>query len=168
MKIKCPSCKKIVAETTDKFGPAKRPNGAMLTLADPWKSRGWDQVLCWTNATMCSHLFCPNCEYPLAPGGRFHFADRDLVAEAAAERQSEIEGMELPEEPGIDFLDNIQQDTIDDSEPTTETIEEKVVRCRDKDKLSWKKVGLAVGLSPEGARKKYLKKKGERHGIKKL
>jgi len=71
MKIQCSSCKKIVAETTDAYKPDVRPNGSMLELAEPYKSRGWDLTMNWTVGTCCAELFCPLCEYPLAPSGRF-------------------------------------------------------------------------------------------------
>ena len=71
MKIQCVSCKRIIAETTDKFDPDVRPNGSMLELVDPYKSRGWALNMNWTVGTCCAELFCPECEYPLAPSGRF-------------------------------------------------------------------------------------------------
>ena len=71
MRIQCPGCKRIVAETTGKFSPDVRPNGSMLEIAEPYKSRGWGKMMAWTIGTCCAELFCPCCNYPLAPSGRF-------------------------------------------------------------------------------------------------
>ncbi len=78
-KIQCVSCKKIIGVTTDKFNPDIRPNGSMLDLAEPYKSRGWGQMMNWTIGTCCSELFCPLCNYPLAPSGRFTLLEEPVI-----------------------------------------------------------------------------------------
>lgn len=98
-KVKCINCGRFVAETTDKFKPGVRPNGSMLRLAEPYASRGWVKVIRWSEATMCAMIFCPQCEYPLAPNGSFTLADVDRVSEAAKARQAAIDAAEEgPEE----------------------------------------------------------------------
>lgn len=81
MKIQCPGCKRIVAETTDRFNPDVRPNGSMLEIAEPYKSRGWGQMMAWTIGTCCAELFCPCCNYPLAPSGRFTLLGEPEIVE---------------------------------------------------------------------------------------
>ena len=95
MKIQCVSCKRIIAETTDKFDPDARPNGAMLKLVEPYKSRGWALDMNWTVGTCCAELFCPECEYPLAPSGRFTF-----VPEFSVPSEELISKIEIPAPDG--------------------------------------------------------------------
>lgn len=79
--IQCASCKKIIGVTTEKFNPDVRPNGSMLDLAEPYKSRGWGQMMNWTIGTCCAELFCPLCNYPLAPSGRFTLLEEPVIVE---------------------------------------------------------------------------------------
>jgi len=92
MRIQCPSCKQIVATTTEKFNPGGRPNGSMLEIAEPYKSRGWGQVMAWTIATQCSEIFCPLCNYPLAPSGHFTLLGEPEIVEQmpAVETEKDI------------------------------------------------------------------------------
>lgn len=73
MKVQCPGCKKVYHETTEKFDPDVRPNGAMVRLLDPWKGWGWaafDAEGEAVSTTLCSEMLCPGCTAPLAPSGR--------------------------------------------------------------------------------------------------
>ena len=108
-KIKCRSCGRVVAETTDKFNPDVRPDGSMLRLVDPYKSWGWTKIMCWTDATMCNLIFCPNCEFPLAPHGRFNLVEIDRVGEAARKRQEMIELLEASKDVPQELWDEAQR-----------------------------------------------------------
>jgi hypothetical protein len=73
MKIQCPGCKKVFHETTEKYDPDVRPNGAMVRLLEPWKGWGWaafDAEGLAASTTLCSEMLCPGCTAPLAPSGR--------------------------------------------------------------------------------------------------
>ena len=102
MKIQCVSCKRIIAETTDKFKPDDRPNGSMLQLVEPYKSRGWALDMNWTNSTCCAELFCPECEYPLAPSGRFNLIPPEVSAptEFSVPSEDPVSKVEIPAPDG--------------------------------------------------------------------
>jgi hypothetical protein len=73
LKVQCPGCKKVYHETTEKYDPDVRPNGAMVRLLDPWKGWGWaafDAEGAAVSTTLCSEMLCPGCTAPLAPSGR--------------------------------------------------------------------------------------------------
>ena len=73
LRIQCPGCKKVYHETTEKYDPDVRPNGAMVRLLEPWKGWGWaafDAEGQAVSTTLCSEMLCPGCTAPLAPGGR--------------------------------------------------------------------------------------------------
>ena len=73
MKVQCPGCKKVFHETTEKYDPDIRPNGAMVRLLEPWKGWGWaafDAEGAAVSTTLCSEMLCPGCTAPLAPSGR--------------------------------------------------------------------------------------------------
>jgi hypothetical protein len=66
MKVKCPNCKAICFETTDKFNPDVTPNGSMVRKLVPWHI-DW---LC-SSTTLASEMVCPKCGVgQLAPSGR--------------------------------------------------------------------------------------------------
>jgi hypothetical protein len=72
-RVKCPGCKQVIWETTDKYNPDVRPNGSMLKLVDPWKSWRWDTYndgCLPTVGTSCALMNCPACGAALAPSGR--------------------------------------------------------------------------------------------------
>lgn len=78
MKVRCPNCKQVCSETTEKFNPEARPTGDMIRLLPQYQK--WRTSIIWTNATPCAQIFCPRCEYPLAPSGRFILEpDGDMV-----------------------------------------------------------------------------------------
>jgi hypothetical protein len=73
MKVQCPGCKKVYYETTEKYDPDVRPNGAMVRLLDPWKGWGWpgfDPDGATKSTTLCAEMLCTGCSDPLAPSGR--------------------------------------------------------------------------------------------------
>lgn len=73
LRIQCPGCKKVYHETTEKYDPDIRPNGAMVRLLEPWKGWGWaafDAEGQAVSTTLCSEMLCPGCTAPLAPSGR--------------------------------------------------------------------------------------------------
>jgi hypothetical protein len=73
LKVQCPGCKKVFHETTEKYDPDVRPNGAMVRLLEPWKGWGWaafDAEGLAASTTLCSEMLCPGCTAPLAPSGR--------------------------------------------------------------------------------------------------
>jgi hypothetical protein len=73
LRVQCPGCKKVYHETTEKYNPDVRPNGAMVRLLDPWKGWGWaafDAEGAAVSTTLCSEMLCPGCTAPLAPSGR--------------------------------------------------------------------------------------------------
>jgi hypothetical protein len=73
LKVQCPGCKKVFHETTEKYDPDVRPNGAMVRLLEPWKGWGWaafDAEGEAVSTTLCSEMICPGCQAQLAPSGR--------------------------------------------------------------------------------------------------
>lgn len=73
MDIKCPNCKMIHFETTDKYNPDVLPNGAMLQCKPKYKKMGWHNWLPvgkGRSSTMYSGIFCPQCKHPLVVKGR--------------------------------------------------------------------------------------------------
>jgi hypothetical protein len=73
LRVQCPGCKKVFHETTEKYDPDIRPNGAMVRLLEPWKGWGWaafDAEGAAVSTTLCSEMLCPGCTAPLAPSGR--------------------------------------------------------------------------------------------------
>lgn len=85
LKVKCKSCGQIRHETTDKYDPDVRPNGAMVRLINPWKDWHWD---CFDEAgqgistTPCSMMVCPGCAAPLCPSGRLTVLPKEEPVEA--------------------------------------------------------------------------------------
>jgi len=65
LKVKCPNCKRILFETTDKYNPDVQPNGSMVKCLLPYHI-DW---LC-SSATYAAQMTCPECTCQLAPYGR--------------------------------------------------------------------------------------------------
>jgi len=79
-------------KTTANYNPDVRPNGAMVSLLDPWKSRGWD---CFDDggrcmySTMASMMNCPACAAALAPSGRLTIVPEPEKVKTQAEINQE-------------------------------------------------------------------------------
>ena len=56
MQVKCPNCKKILFETTDKYNPDVQPNGSMVKPLVKYHL-DW---LC-SSATYAAQMTCPEC-----------------------------------------------------------------------------------------------------------
>ena len=80
MEVRCPGCRKIFYETTDKFKKDVRPNGSFIRLLDPWKTWNWDVFdgALGTSSTMCSQMNCTSCGTPLAPNGRLMIVEPEF------------------------------------------------------------------------------------------
>ena len=65
MKVKCPNCKKVFFETTDKYDPDVSPRGDMLRCLLPYHI---DYLL--SSVTTVAYLTCPECLAQLAPSGK--------------------------------------------------------------------------------------------------
>ena len=81
LQVRCPNCKKIFWETTDKFDPEITPNGSMLRLLQPYRGNHWpifgDGVMPTRNGTgtagtKCAEMDCPQCLAQLAPSGKLN------------------------------------------------------------------------------------------------
>jgi len=84
MDVKCPQCKRTYYETTDTYDPNVRPNGSMLRLKDPWKSRGWSTYgldRAEGAGLLAGDMECVGCSAPLAPSGRLKVVDPEFVCE---------------------------------------------------------------------------------------
>ncbi len=82
--VKCPNCKRVFWETTDKFNPDIAPNGSMLRLLQPYRGNNWpifgDGVMpkgdgTGTMGTLSAEMDCPQCLAQLAPSGRLMVID---------------------------------------------------------------------------------------------
>jgi DNA-directed RNA polymerase subunit RPC12/RpoP len=63
--VKCPNCKRVLFETTDKFDPGVTPNGSMVKFL-----KGYALDWLTTSTTGVSEMTCPECLAQLAPSGR--------------------------------------------------------------------------------------------------
>lgn len=91
MKVKCPNCKTISFETTDKYDPNVTPNGSMVKKLVPWEI-DW---LC-SSTTLVSEMTCPRCGVgQLAPSGRLTVIEEPKTLmeteEALVEQFAEID-----------------------------------------------------------------------------
>lgn len=68
MNIKCPHCKGVYHQTTDKYDPERAATGSMLELLPKYKKMGWSDY--HTFASESSLILCPYCEGQLAPKGK--------------------------------------------------------------------------------------------------
>jgi hypothetical protein len=72
-KVKCPGCQTTYYETTGSYDPDTLPNGAMLDLIEPYKSRGWGKYESGNfggKEVPASEMLCVGCGSPLAPSNR--------------------------------------------------------------------------------------------------
>jgi hypothetical protein len=71
--VKCPGCQSTYYETTGAYDPKRLPNGAMLDLVEPYKSRGWGKYESGHfggKEVPASEMLCVGCGAPLAPSNR--------------------------------------------------------------------------------------------------
>jgi hypothetical protein len=66
--VVCPGCGQSHHETTDSYDLETNANPSMLTLKEPWKSWGWDDLGKDPSAGY-GCLVCPDCGTALAPSG---------------------------------------------------------------------------------------------------
>jgi hypothetical protein len=95
MKVQCPSCKRLICETTAAYNPDVRPNSRMIRLLKPW--RQWHPG----DGYMSSDLECPNCCAPLAPSGRLRVVPDDyktLQIVTLSQRNQSVIDEEFPAE----------------------------------------------------------------------
>jgi uncharacterized protein (DUF983 family) len=93
MKVKCPLCKTISFETTDKYDPNVTPNGAMVRKLVSWEI-DW---LC-TSTTKAAEMTCPRCGTgQLAPSGRLTVIEPTIMEteEAMVEQFAEMDKAEI-------------------------------------------------------------------------
>lgn len=91
MDVKCPQCKRIYYETTDTYDPNVRPNGSMLRLKEPWKSRGWSTYgldRADGKSLLAGDMECVGCSAPLAPSGRLKIVEEKHVCEVCGKEFS--------------------------------------------------------------------------------
>jgi len=75
MDVKCPSCKKVYFETTDKYNPDVKANASMVILKDPWKKWKWAPFgdvpasMAYKASRKWFEMYCPGCKSRLAPKG---------------------------------------------------------------------------------------------------
>ena len=72
MRVKCPGCKQVLYETTDKYDPDVIPFGGMLRLLNPWRKWRWDTYGSGGNGQgfNYSQMECVKCGALLAPKKR--------------------------------------------------------------------------------------------------
>ena len=79
MDVKCPQCGKTYYETTDTFDPDISPNGSMLRLKEPWRSRGWATYGLGRiegKGLLVYGMECTGCGAPLAPSGKLRIVNK--------------------------------------------------------------------------------------------
>jgi len=112
-KVRCPNCKKIFWETTDKFDPEITPNGSMLRLLQPYRGNHWpifgDGIMptrdgTGTAGTKCAEMDCPQCLAQLAPSGKLSIApaaNLDPALEISKHYICEVCGKEVKSRIGL-------------------------------------------------------------------
>jgi len=65
LRVKCPNCKRVLFETTDKYNPDITPNGSMVKFL-----KGYALDWLTISTTGVSEMTCPECLAQLAPAGR--------------------------------------------------------------------------------------------------
>jgi len=126
MKVQCQSCKTLTHNTTEAFDPDKRPDRTMVELLEPFKSWGYGDGF--------QDLECPNCESPLAPGGRLTVVPDNHGSDMKKERTEQVTGMfKVPieiieDEPDVEPLSKSEQirDLLTNSDMTLKKIAEMV------------------------------------------
>lgn len=96
--VKCPQCRKVYLETTDKYDPDVKANGAMVRLKNPWKKWNWspfgdgvsEKLACKESRTH-HNMYCPGCNAILCKDGQL------LVVEKPVSEKTAIKQVEEPE-----------------------------------------------------------------------
>jgi len=99
LKVKCPNCKRILFETTDKYNPDVQPNGSMVKCLLPYHI-DW---LC-SSATYAAQMTCPECTCQLAPYGRLTV----IIPQPSPESVAEPENQRTIEPPGTEPESEVQ------------------------------------------------------------
>jgi len=122
LKVKCPNCKRVGFETTEKYDPNIRANGAMvkkISSVIPWQI---DWLM--TSGTLAAEMVCPLCgQGVLAPSGFLNVivSIRDageiyrmLFPQEATEDNLSInkEQMSSLNEMGVEVVNNIPNCTV--------------------------------------------------------